>query len=144
MNLKRLYRNAKVSLITGGGYDTRQKEIFGRKVIQFLRKACKLAGVTPDKRYPYFNRGGPAVLGDAYLHITLPDNSRRLEFILGEKICFETGAVYRTNSGKYWNDYGRNIWLKQETTEEDIARIIREFFEAEKENQKALSKGIAQ
>jgi len=134
MNLQALYANGRVTPMPGGGYDTRNKELFGKRAISFLRRACKLAGVKPDKKYPYFNRGGNAVLGDVYLNITLPDNSSRLEFIFGDKL-FGTGALYRTNSGRYWNCYGRNIWLREETTEEDIAKIIRNFLAGNKINQ---------
>lgn len=130
MNLKELYKDAKVTYVSGGGYDTTQKERFGRRSVLFLRRACKLANIKPDKKYPYFNRGGPAVLGDVYLNITKADQSSRLEFIFGEKMCFETGALYRTNSGKFWNNFGQNIWLKEETTEEDIAKIIKTFMTA--------------
>jgi hypothetical protein len=143
MTLKDLYQNTRVTLMPGGGYDTRNKEIFGKRALSFLRRACRLAGVKPDKGYPYFNRGGPAVLGDVYLNITLPDNSRRLEFIFGEKL-FQSGALYRTNSGRYWNQYGRNIWLPEETTEEDVARIIREFTAERTENNTLETSGAIQ
>jgi hypothetical protein len=127
MILKDLYQDAKVTYVSGGGYDTTQKERFGRRVVLFLRRACKLANIQPDKRYPYFNRGGPAVLGEVYLTITKSDQSSRIEFIFGEKMGFETGALYRTKCGKFWNHFGPNIWLKEDTTEEDIAKIIRTF-----------------
>jgi hypothetical protein len=130
MNLKELYQDAKVTYVSGMGYDTTRKERFGRRAVVFLRRACKLANIQPDKRYPYFNRGGPAVLGEVYLTITKPNQSRRIEFIFGEKL-FGTGALYRTNCGMFWNQYGNNIWLKEETTEADIAKIIREFMVGE-------------
>jgi len=133
MNLKELYKDARVTMVSGGGYDTTNKERFGRRAVLFLRRACKLANIKPDKGYPYFNRGGNAVLGDVYLNITQSDNSSRLEFIFGEKLCFETGALYRTNSGKFWNNFGQNIWLKEETTEEDIAKIIKTIMTAKTE-----------
>jgi hypothetical protein len=127
MNLKELYQNAKVTYVSGCGYDTTNKERFGRRAVLFLKRACKLANIKPDKRYPYFNRGGPAVLGEVYLTITKPNQSSRIEFIFGEKMSFETGALYRTNSGKFWNNFGQNIWLKETTTEESIAKIIQDF-----------------
>jgi hypothetical protein len=74
-------------MLSGGGYNTTQKKRFGRRAVLFLRRACKLANIKPDKGYPYLNRGGNAVLGDVYLNITQPDNSSRLEFIFGEKMC---------------------------------------------------------
>lgn len=135
MNLKTLYQNAHVTLLPGGGYDTQNKEVFGKKAVAFLRRACKMAGVKADNGYPRFSRGGPAVLGDVYLTITLPDQSSRLEFIFGEKLWFETGALYRTNSGKFWNQYGRNIWLNENTTEADVAQIIRTFVAGKMTNQ---------
>jgi hypothetical protein len=134
MTLKQLYQNAKVTLLANGGYDTKNKEIFGRKAVSFLRRACKLAGVQPDKKYPYHNKGGPAVLGEVYCNITLPDNSSHLEFIFGENL-FGSVALYRTNTGKFWNQFGRNIWLQKETTEEDIAQIIRNFLTGKMNNQ---------
>jgi hypothetical protein len=133
MNLKELYQDVRVTYVSGMGYDTTNKERFGRRAVRFLRRACKLANIQPDKRYPYFNRGGPAVLGEVYLTITKSDQSSRIEFIFGEKLCFETGALYRTNAGKFWNNYGQNIWLKEETTEDDIAKIIRDFMTAKTE-----------
>jgi hypothetical protein len=134
MNLKTLYENAKVTLMPSGCYDTHQKELFGKRAVSFLRRACKLAGVKPDKKDPHFNRGGPAVLGEVYCNITLPDNSSRLEFIFGENL-FGSGALYRTNAGKFWNQFGRNIWLQEETTENDIANIIRNFSAGKMNNQ---------
>ena len=144
MNLKKLYANARVTLTSGGWYCTRNKELFGKRAVQFLRTACKIAGIKPDKGYPYFNRGGPAVLGDVYLNITLPDNSHRLEFIFGERLCFETGALYRTNAGKFWNQYGQNIWLKEDATEEDVARLIREFMAERTESNTLETSGVIQ
>jgi len=140
MTLKQLYQNAKVTLLANGGYDTTQKEIFGRKAVSFLKRACNLAGVQPDKGYPHFNRGGPAVLGEVYCNITLPDQSSRLEFIFGEYL-FGTGAFYRTNSGMFWNNFGPNIWLQEETTENDVANIIRNFG-ARKMNNSTAEAGV--
>ena len=144
MTLKDLYQNAKVTLMPGGGYDTRNKEIFGKRALSFFRRACKIAGIKPDKGYPHYNRGGPAVLGDVYCYITLPDQSSRIEFIFGEKMCFETGALYRTNAGRYWNQYGPNIWLKKEITEDDVARIIREFMAERTEDNTPETSGAIQ
>ena len=87
--------------------DPSTKEQFASKALAFLKKACKLAGTNPDlinekaspiKRYPYFNPGGPAVVGDAYLHITKGDTV--LEIVMGE-----SGLYYRTKKG---NQYGTN------------------------------------
>ncbi len=83
------------------------KEVFASKARAFLKKSAKLAGILPDlinekaspvKRYPYFNPGGPAVLGDVYFEVSKGELT--LEIVMGD-----SGLYYRTKEG---NQYGVN------------------------------------
>lgn len=89
--------------------DPTTKDLFASKAKAFLNKSCKLAGVLPDllnekaspvKRYPYFNPGGPAIVGDVHLNVT--KGVATLEICMGEN-----GLFYRTKEG---NQYGNNTF----------------------------------
>lgn len=114
--------------------DPSTKEEFAKKALAFLKKSAKLAGVLPDlknpkaspvKRYPYYNKGGEAVLGDAYLNIT--KEGTVLEIIMGD-----SGLFYRT---KKENQYGNNNWpcgfgremRASDYDEEKLAGVITRF-----------------
>lgn len=114
--------------------DPSTKEMFATKAKAFFKKACKLAGVEPDltnpkaspvKRYPTFNPGGPAVLGDVYCYLTKGDTT--LEMIMGD-----SGFYYRT---KKCNQYGNNNfpcgWGREKAADKydevSLSAVIKKF-----------------
>lgn len=131
MNLAKVYEGVNVGGLASYP-DLQVKSNFGRRGKKFMKDACKLAGISPMQKYPSYNPGGIAVLGDVYCNIAHPTKERRLEIILSEG-----GPFYRTNSLKGGSDYGPNIWIGgfynrdirklKGFTEDSMANIIREF-----------------
>lgn len=86
------------------------KGTFGTTGVAFFNEAFRMSLFKPDlinqhaspvKRYPYHNKGGPAVVGEVYCNITR-DDGVKLEMCMSEY-----GFYYRTNDG---GDYGANIY----------------------------------
>lgn len=109
------------------------KEQFATKAMAFLKKACQSAGVQPDllnekaspvKRYPYFNRGGVAVLGEAYLHITRGETV--LEVIMGESFLYRTRVKNQYGNNNYPCGY-ENTSRAKDYTEDNLAQVIKKF-----------------
>lgn len=126
MNLFEMYKGMPLS--TYPDYEFKQR--YGRKGVKFIKEACKLAGVTSIKKYPYHNKGGGAVMGEVYGKIQHPTKNRVLEICL----C-EMAPYYRTNGE---GGYGTNIFpcgmginteKLEKFTEVELSEIIKKFIE---------------
>ncbi len=132
MNLDKVYEAG----FNCGYPDEKVKANFGRRGKKFLADACRLAGVSPMPKYPSFNPGGMAGMGDVYCYIAHPDETknRRLEIFIGEM-----GAFYRTNDLRGGSKFGPNIWIDgpynhnhtilKMFTEEYMVEVIRKFLD---------------
>lgn len=110
------------------------KASFGKEGCAFINEAFRKAGVPPDlinknaspvKRYPYHNKGGPAVVGEVYCNITREDGIKL-------EICMsEYGFYYRTNDrGLYGNNVypcGFGTQPNKAYTTDDLSDVIYQF-----------------
>ncbi len=129
MNLAQVYQGVAIGNF-GGFPEDSFKNAFGRRGVKFCKEAAKVANAAIAKRYPFYNKGGIAVLGEVYCNIAKPDSDWILEICLSE-----SGPYYRTNNGK--GGYSPNIWIGgygigrdlKDFTTESLAGVIRKFLD---------------